>query len=178
VSGRNPKYQEFLQTLSDVTGLTGAAFARACGKAPTNMSSYLRGSKRVTQNTARSAIANLRDVWRVTPVLEVEPIPRPLTGLTTQPGIYVLYGSSGDVLYVGQATNLRTEVAQTLNRRVNFTLRRGPRISVKAHPRYREVAVRMTAYIVEPPKLRHNLEALLLRVYLNEAHNNKMGVFR
>ncbi|MBE3087968.1 MAG: hypothetical protein IMZ71_02470 [Chloroflexi bacterium] len=178
MAGRKPKYQEFLQTLSDVTGLTGAAFAKACGKQATNMSSYLRGAKRVSQSTARSAIANLRDSWPVEKVLEVEPIPKPLTKLTTQPGVYALYGSAGDVLYVGQATNLRAEVFQTLNRKVNFTLRRGPRISTKAHPKYKEVSVRMSAYVVGPPRLRHNLEALLLRFYLNEAHNNKMGNFR
>jgi len=178
VAGRKPKYQEFLLTLRDLTGLTGAAFAKACGKQATNMSSYLIGSKSVTQSTARSAITHLRDSWPVETVLEVQPIPKPLTGLTTRPGVYALYGSAGDVLYVGQATNLRTEVAQTLNRQVNFTLRRGPNISKKAHPKYKDVAVRLSAYIVEPAKLRHNLEALLLRVYLNEAHNNKMGSFR
>lgn len=178
MAGRKPKYQEFLQTLSDVTGLTGSAFAKACGKQATNMSSYLSGSKTVSQSTARSAITHLRDTWLVEAVLEVQPIPRPLSGLTTRPGVYALYGSSGNVLYVGQATNLRAELAQTLNRKVNFTLRRGPNISKKAHPRFKEVAVRMSAYVVEPPKLRHNLEALLLRVYLNEAHNNKMGSFR
>jgi len=178
MAGRKPKYQEFLQTLSDVTGLTGAAFAKTCGKQPTNMSSYLKGSKKVSQSTARSAITHLRDSWPVEKVLEVQPIPKPLTGLPTKPGVYALYGSAGDVLHVGQATNLRAEVSQTLNRRVNFTLRRGPTISKKARPKYKEIADRMSAYVVEPPKLRHNLEALLLRVYLNEAHNNKMGTFR
>lgn len=178
MAGRKPKYQEFLQTLSDVTGLTGAAFAKACGKQATNMSSYLNGSKKVSQSSARSAITHLRDSWPVQKVLEVQPIPKPLTGLTTKPGVYALYGSAGDVLYVGQAANLRAEVSQTLNRKVNFALRRGPTISKKAHPKYKEVAVRMSVYVVEPPKLRHNLEALLLRVYLNEAHNNKMGAFR
>jgi hypothetical protein len=178
MAGRKPKYQEFLQTLSDVTGLTGAAFAKACGKQATNMSSYLIGSKKVSQSTARSAITHLRDSWPVKKLLEADVIPKPLTGLTTDPGVYALYGSAGDVLYVGQATNLRAEVTQTLNRTVNFTLRRGPKISKKAHPKYKEVAVRMSAYIIEPPKLRHNLEALLLRIYLNEAHNNKMGSFR
>lgn len=178
MAGRKTKYREFLQTLKDMTGLTGAAFAKACGKQATNMSSYLSGTKKVSQTTARSAIAHLRDSWPVEKVLEVQPIPRPLTGLTTKPGVYALYGSAGDVLYVGQAKNLRAEVSQTLNRKVNFALRRGPTISKKAHPKYREVAVRMSAYVVEPPKLRHNLEALMLRIYLNEAHNNKMGSFR
>ncbi len=142
------------------------------------MSSYLNGSKKVSRGTARSAVAHLRDSWPIEKVLEVEPIPKPLTGLTTRPGVYALYGSSGDVLYVGQASNLRSEVSQTLNRKVNFALQRGPSISKKAHPKFKDIALRMSAYVVEPPRLRHNLEALLLRIYLNEAHNNKMGSFR
>ena len=178
MAGRRPKYQEFLNTLSDVTGLTGAAFAAACGKQATNMSSYLSGTKKATQSTARTAVSSLRDSWPVETVLEAQLIPTPLTKLTTKPGVYAFYGSSGDVLYVGQAKNLRAEVTQTLNRKVNFTLRRGPRISKKAHPRFKELAVRMSAYVVEPPNLRHNLEALLLRVFLNETHNNKVGSFR
>lgn len=179
MAGRRPKYQEFLNSLSDATGLTGSAFAHACGKQPANMSSYLKGAKKVTQQTASSAVYNLCNSWAVETVLESQPIPTPLSRLTTKPGVYALYGSSGDVLYVGQATNLRSEVSQTLNRRVNFTVRRGPHISRKTpRPRFKDLAVRMSAYIVESPRLRHNLEAILLRVFLNETHNNKVGSFR
>lgn len=178
MAGRKPKYQEFLQTLSDLTGLTGKRFARACGKQPTNMSSYLSGAKPVSRSTAKSAVAHLRNSWPVETILEAVPIPEPLTKLPTSPGVYALYGSSGDVLYVGQATNLRAELTQTLNRKVNFTLRRGSDISKKATPKFKEIATRMSAYVVESEALRHNIEAVLLRIFLNETHNNKTGKFR
>jgi hypothetical protein len=178
---RKTKYQEFLATLSEVTGLTGADFARACGKQRTNMDQYLSGKKRAGKATVVSTLAHLRGSWAVKTVQrvqEVEPIPTPLGKLPTDPGIYALYSSSGDVLYVGQATNLRAEVYQTLNRRVNFVVRRGPTITKKAYPKYKDLADRMSAYVVESPLLRHNLEALLLRVFLNQSHNNKMGSFK
>lgn len=178
MAGRKPKYQEFLNTLDDLTELTGAPFARACGKQPTNMSSYLSGAKPATRSTARSALAHLRDSWPVETLMEAAPIPERLTSLPMKPGVYALYGSSGGVLYVGQATDLRAELRQTLNRKVNFTLRRGPDISKKAKPTFKQLATRISAYVVEPPNLRHNLEAFLLRVFLNETHNNKTGKFR
>lgn len=176
--GRKPKYQEFLETLSQVTGLTGADFAKACGKQTSNMAQYLNGKKRPGLNTLKSAVTHLMDHWPVKPVLEVELIPKPLTQLPKEPGIYALYSSAGDVLYVGQAKNLRAEVSQTLNRKVNFAVRRGPKITERAHPKYKDLAVRMSAYIVQPLRLRHNLEAILLRIFLNNSHNNKMGDFR
>ena len=176
--GRNSRYQEFLITLSQVTGLSGAAFAKACGKQNTNMSQYIKGTKQPGLNTLKSALAHLRDNWPVTTLLEAEPIPRPLTKLPQDPGIYALYSSSGDVLYVGQAKKLRAEVAQTLNRNVNFAVRRGPTITKKAHPKYKGLAVLMSVYVVNSPRLRHNLEAVLLRVFLNDAHNDKMGTFK
>lgn len=177
--GRKSRYQEFLITLSQVTELEGAAFAKACGKQTTNMSQYVKGTKQPGLNTLKSALTHLRDHWPVKPLLEAEPIPKPLSSVLPQdPGIYALYSSSGDVLYVGQARKLRTEVHQTLNRKVNFAVRRGPTITKKARPKYKELAVLMSAYVVDSPRLRHNLEAILLRVFLNSAHNNKMGTFK
>jgi transcriptional regulator with XRE-family HTH domain len=176
--GRKSRYQEFLITLSQVTGLSGAAFAKACGKQNSNMSQYLKGTKQPGLNTLKSALTHLRDHWPVKAILEAEPIPKPLTKLPKAPGIYALYSSSGDVLYVGQAKNLRTEVNQTLNRKVNFAVRRGPQITKKARPKYKELAAMMSAYTVDSKRLKHNLEAILLRVFLNDAHNNKMGTFK
>lgn len=157
MGGRRRKYQEFLATLSEVTGLTGAAFANACGKQPTNMAQYLNGSKHPGKATVASAVSHLRDSWPLRQIIEVEPIPDPLTKLPTEPGIYALYSSAGDVLYLGQAKNLRAEVSQTLHRKVNFVVRRGPQITKKAYPKYKELAERMSAYVVEPPRFRHNL---------------------
>ncbi len=146
--GRKSKYREFLTTLSEVTGLTGAAFAHATGKKPQNMSQYLSGTKTPGKNTAIAAVRHLRETWAVSPVLELDPVPKPLTTLPTAGGIYALYGSSGETLYVGQATNLRAEISQTLNRKVNFPLRRGPNLSKKARPKFRDVTARLSTYEV------------------------------
>jgi hypothetical protein len=177
VAGRLPKYREFLHTLQDVLGLQGAALAKAIGKQHTNVSQYLSGTKKVGPETLKSALYRLGE-WRVDAIQEVRPILQTLSTLSTNPGIYVLYDSSGNVLYAGQATNLRSEIRQTLNRKTNFPVRMGPGLSKKGYPKYGAVAQYLSAYAVPSPRLRHNLEALLLRVFPNQSHNNKLGKFR
>ncbi len=115
--------------------------------------------------------------WQVTVVQEVKPVPKPLTVLPTTPGIYAIYDSSASLIYLGQALNLRAEVNQTLNRKTNFPVRRGPKLSEKARPKYKDLATFLSVYEVPSQRLRHNLEALLLRVFPNQSHNNKLGKF-
>jgi hypothetical protein len=176
--GRRSKYSEFLNTLMELTNLPPGQFATACGKKASNMSACLSDKKPPGKNTAASAVRHLRDTWDVVPILEIEPVPKPRTTLSTAPGVYALFTESGETLYVGQAANLRDEIGQTLNREVNFPLRRGPNLSKKAKPKFKDVVARVSVYEVRSPRLRHNLEALLLRVYANAAHNNKMGKFK
>jgi excinuclease UvrABC nuclease subunit len=109
------------------------------------------------------------------PTAEVEPISH-AKSLPTIPGIYPLYDSSGSVICVGQATNLKQEVVQALNRKMNFPVRQGPTLSKKAHPKYKMVATHISAYEVHSSRMRHNLEALLLRVFPNQSHNNKGAI--
>lgn len=178
VLGRRTKYSEFLNTLMELTALKPGEFAAACGKKSSNMSDYLSGKKRPGRETAASAVRHLRETWDVVPTLEIEPLPKPRTKISTAPGVYAFFSESGETLYVGQAANLQTEIGQTLNRAVNFPLRRGPNLSKKAKPKFKDVVARISAYEVRSARLRHNLEALLLRVYANAAHNNKMGKFK
>jgi hypothetical protein len=177
MAGRLPKYREFLATLGDILELQGAALAKALGKQPANLSQYQSGAKKVGPRTLRSGLYRLGE-WQVTVVQEVRPIPKPLTSLPTRPGIYALYDSSGTLLYAGQAANLRREIAQTLTRKTNFPVRLGPKLSAKSKPRYKVLASFLTAYEVPSDRLRHNLEALLLRMFPNQSHNNKLGTFR
>ncbi len=175
--GRRPKYPEFLSTLREILDLPDdRQFANAIGKQPTNVSQYLSGNKSVGKRTLKSAIHHIGE-WQVTVIQEVAPVPKPLTHLPAKPGIYALYDSSGSLIYLGQATSLRSEVAQTLNRAVNFPVRRGPKLSRKATPKYRALTHFLSAYEVPSHRLRHNLEALLLRVFPNQSHNNKLGKF-
>jgi hypothetical protein len=81
------------------------------------------------------------------------------------------------VLYVGQALNLRAEIGQTLGRETNFPVRLGPRLTKKAHRTYRSLTHFLSIYEVPSKRLRHNLEALLLRTFPNQSHNNKLGKF-
>lgn len=177
MAGRLPKYREFLHTLGDVLDLKGSAFAKAIGKQPTNVSQYMSGNKAVGRKTLASAVRHVGE-WHVNAIQEVKPVPKKLTDLPTTPGVYALYDSSASLIYLGQALNLRTEVRQTLNRKANFPVRRGPKLSLKAKPKYKELAIFLSAYEVPSARLRHNLEALLLRVFPNQSHNNKLGKFR
>lgn len=176
--GRSPHTVEFFRTLKELSGLERTAeFAEACGKQPQNVTAYLSGAKASGNAALRSSARHLFE-WTLEPVLELAPIPKPLSELPTAGGIYALYDSAGNALYVGQATNLRAEVAQTLNRSTNMIVRRGPDLSRKASPRYSDLATLMSAYVVPSPRFRHNLEALLLRVFPNQSHNNKLGEFQ
>jgi hypothetical protein len=177
VAGRRSKYREFLHTLGDVIGLQGAALANALGKESSNISQYLSGYKKVGPRTLRSAVYHLGE-WEVTAVLEVARVPENLSELPQSPGIYAFYDSSASILYVGQATQLRAEITSALNRNTNFPVRSGPQLQRKRKPRYKDVTKFISAYEVPSPRLRHNLEALLLRVFPNQSHNNKLGNFR
>jgi hypothetical protein len=157
--------------------LSGAEFARRIGKKTPNvhlyMSSKLVPGKKVLLSALRHAFE-----WDVKTVAEVQPIDEAAASLPTNPGVYCLYDSSGSVIYVGQATNLKQEVGQARQRKTNFPVRLGPKLSTKAHPKYKAVAEYLTAYEVRSTRMRHNLEALLLRAFPNQSHNNKMGRFR
>ncbi|MBI1807014.1 MAG: hypothetical protein HYR76_08200 [Ignavibacteria bacterium] len=175
--GRNTKYIEFLKILQEIMDADTPDFAKALDKQYTNVMQYLKGQKEPGKRVVQTAIRHLSE-WHVERVFEVETIPDPLTSIPQQPGIYALYDSAGNTLYAGQAKKLRVEIAQTLNRKVNFTIRVGPNLSKKANPKFKEVATRVSAYVVESNRLRHNLEALLLRVFPNHSHNNKRGNFK
>jgi excinuclease UvrABC nuclease subunit len=122
------------------------------------------------------AVAHLAE-WRVFPHAEVHPIPSSLTSIPATAGVYALYDSSRTAIYVGQTKNLRAELQQTLGRKSNFVVRSGPRLSEKNKPKYSDLARYYSAYEVPSARLRHNLEALLLRVFPNQSHNNKLGEF-
>ncbi len=176
--GRKGKYREFLHTLKEVTGLSTANLAKACGKKVTNLSQYLSGAKQPGKRAIASALRHMSE-WNVVAHAEVLPCPpSPWTSVPSAPGVYALYDSSRSVIYVGQASNLRAELQQTLGRKTNFPVRSGPTLSKKTHPTYRKLAAYFSVYEVPSARLRHNLEALLLRVFPNQAHNNKLGKFR
>ena len=100
-----------------------------------------------------------------------------IEGLPTGPGVYLFKSRSGRVLYIGKAANLQTEIRQTLRRNIPEPVRFGPDL-VKSHPRLSTLATHVSCYAVPSARVRHNLEALLLRVIPNQTHNRNVGKFR
>lgn len=176
--GRKSRNVEFLNTLKSVFRYSSvSSFAKACGKKTPNMSSYLTGSLRPGESVLRTSVTHLSE-WSVRPLMELEHIPENLNELPTDPGIYVLFNSASQILYLGKAANLRTEVRQTLNRTVPVSIRFAPHLNKKTHPRLKKLATHLSLYAVPSSRLRHNLEALLLRVVANQSYNQNFGNFR
>ena len=176
--GRKSREVEFLKMLREVLDLKGPALAKKIGKQASNVHGYLAGTTILRKKALGSAMRHAYE-WEVTPVVEVKPVADHAKGLPQTPGVYCLYDSSGSVIYVGQATNLKQEVAQALHRKMNFPVRLGsPKLSVKERRKYNAVAEYLSAYSVPSPRMRHNLEALLLRAFPNQSHNNKIGNFK
>jgi hypothetical protein len=48
----------------------------------------------------------------------------------------------------------------------------------KARPKYKDLVTYLSAYEVPSKRLRHNLEALLLRILPNQLHNIRLGNFQ
>jgi hypothetical protein len=176
--GRRDKRTEFFRLLAEIleSDQSYPQFARRIGKEVSNVHTYYNGNMVPGLRFLGSAMRYAYE-WDVRPILEVEPLSE-IKWLTTEPGVYCLYDSSGSVIYVGQATNLKQEVGQALQRKMNFPVRLGPKLSKKEHPKFKIVTTHLSAYGVASPRMRHNLEAFLLRTFPNQSHNNKMGNFK
>jgi transcriptional regulator with XRE-family HTH domain len=175
IRGRASKYVEFFRTFKDLTGLNQRQFAVVIGKRPANVSRYLSGKLNPGKRVARSAVDHFAE-WSVIPHLEVQAVREKLSTIPAVPGVYILYGSGGEVLYIGKATSLSGEIRQTLRRRIPLGLRFGPKLK-KSQPVLRDIVARISAYEVQSPRLRHNLEAFLLRAIPNQTHNSNIGKF-
>ncbi len=172
--GRRATAVEFFNKLYDISGCrTQNEFARACGKKQANVASYLSGAKVPGDKVLASAARHLFE-WDIQGDLEVEPVPKNLNGLPDDPGIYVLYDSGGNVLYLGKATSFRTEVRQALGRHIPGGIRLGPKLK-KTRPLLKDLATHLSLYRIGSARARHNIEALLLRVFVNQTHNSNIG---
>jgi hypothetical protein len=177
---RQHKNVEFLQTLYGLMESNQSDFAKACGKKASNMNRYLSGQFQPGKKVLASCLKNLfetRFEWSVQPIMEIERVPENLNSLPDTSGLYILYDSAGNVLYVGKATNFRTEVRQTLGRRIPVGLRFGSKLN-KERPYLRDVAKRLSLYGVESERVRHNLEVMFLRAIANQTYNSNIGRFK
>lgn len=176
-AGRKPTGVEYFRTLRRLSGCrTDDEFARACDKKPANISAYLNGGKVPGDAAILSATAHLFE-WCVRPVQEMALVPKKLSTLPLTGGIYVLYDSAGNALYIGKATNLRAEVQQRLGKSVNASLRFGPTLN-KSRPKYKALVTCLSIYTVPSTRMRHNLEALLQRIIPNQLRNANVGAFK
>lgn len=91
-------------------------------------------------------------------------------------GLYGFYDSAGRVLYVGKtANNLWVEIRQRLKARVHRHIglpekQRGVVIG--------QMATYLSAYAVYQPQAVHNLEALVIRMMVNDHANTNLGHFK
>ena len=171
--GRQSSHVEFLNILWKMSAKTKGEFAKACGKTPGNMGNYLSGKLQPGMRVLQSALRHQRE-WDVSTIQEIQEIPKNLNSLPATPGIYVIYDSGGNVLYIGKATSMRAEVRQTLGRAIPVPIRFGPTLK-KAHLKIRQLAKYLSLYRVPSSRMRHNLEVLLLRIFANQTHNTNIG---
>ena len=178
------KKQNFLQYLWEnqnkwlITEIkTKRAFAKACGKGENHMNQYLNDEVEPGEKVLLDCIKNLFEC-RVAALMEMEEIPKDLKTLSlpSEPGVYVLYDSSGNVLYVGKTENFERRVKETLvNKETQVEMQIGKKTKKKL--KMRDLATNLSLYKIDSETVRHNLEALLLRVLINQTHNKKVGEF-
>ena len=156
--------------------LLNATASRIFNKPPGENTRLGKKTKKLRTGVLDSANSNLFGE-EIKPLREVEPVPEERNDLPRSGGVYILYDSAGNVLYVGKATSFRTQVWNTLGRKIPVGMRFGPNMS-KSRPTIWELATYMSLYEIENSRLRHNIEALLIRVFINQTHNSNIGKFK
>lgn len=173
--GRQPTEVEFLRKLKKLSGTrTRAEFAQKCGRQPQNIGNYLNGNQIPGDGVLHDCLQHLYG-WEIEPLTEMSEIPRQ-RDLPKSPGIYILYDSGSHVLYVGKAKDFSLEVPQTLNTLL-IPIRCNPHLQWSYKP-IGELAMHLSLYKIENVRLRHNIEALLLRVFSSHTYNSRIGHFR
>ncbi|HTB63103.1 MAG TPA: GIY-YIG nuclease family protein [Opitutales bacterium] len=173
--GRPKKYVEFLKILKDVTSTTNTQLAKLTGKPYTNIRDYFEGDKTPQRGAIKSAVKHLAE-WSIVEdkvMLEL----KNKSEISEHPGIFFVYDSSGNCVYIGQAKNLKVEVSARLNaKKLRHGIWRNSQLKKVRYP-IAKVAAFITTYRVDSRRLRHNLEALFLRTVINQTQNSKLGKF-
>lgn len=109
--------------------------------------------------------------------LQHKPEERRMKQLPKSGGVYILYDSAGNVLYIGQATNFEERLRNTFSREIPVGMRLGTGLQ-KSKPKIGSLVRYISLYQIDNKNLRHNIEALLLRVFVNQTHNKNIGKFK
>ena len=163
---------DVFQLLIRNSGLCASAFAKRSKVQASNMSLY---KKRIGPRALLRACENYYG-WPVWPLQEITEFNGDFATVPTTAGIYVFYDSSGNVIYLGKAKNLRSEVRQTYKRRSTFHIRSGPNMK-KVHCTFGSMTKCLSLYRIDNARIRKNFEAFLLRVFPNQSHNHNLGKF-
>ena len=195
--------ETFLAKLQDLLRIhTQRRFSDMCNKREQNMSGYLKKDPsramledcllnatlasvfksipdertefgRKVRRARNDVVSNLLQ-QELEPLHEVEPIPPRPQDLPDSGGVYILYDSAANVLYIGKATSFRTEVWQTLRRRIPVGMRFGPSMR-ETKPVFADLAYRMSLYRIDNDRLRHVIEGFLIGIFVNQTHNRRIG---
>ena len=165
---RQPANVEFIQKLKALSGhRTNSSFAAACGKQLSNINSYLTNATVPGEKVLKDCLESLFG-WQVKVISEIKPLQKPHSKMTDEPGIYALYDHNFELLYIGQATNLRNEVSQTLNRAIPGLVEH----KIKSRVHY------CSLYAIKNTKVRHNIETLLIRILGHQTYNTNVEKFK
>jgi hypothetical protein len=154
-------------------------FCRRTGILAPNLTAYLNATKAVSwQRLERATEQIFGEPPAFVPIAEGHDLRSgpSLTFLPTYGGLYGLFDSAMRLLYFGKATNLRAEVRQTLRRKVGEVK---PWTGAR-NLTFREVAVFVSAYEIKRGDIdfRHDVEALGLRLFVNNTYNRNHGGFK
>lgn len=179
--GRKSKSVEHLETLIEWAG--GAKqFETLTEIRVGDQNHYLSGAKRVSMNRLRRAAEQVFGTPPAfVPVVERQALPTNLATLPTalkgSPGVYALFSSSGSLLYFGKASDLLTEIKQTLGRPTPAVLVNG---TAKEVYTFRDLSSYYSAYHVlrGDKDFRHDLESLAIRCVRRDTLNGVGGHFK
>jgi len=177
--GRKRATVEYLEKLVEFADGT-AEFCRRTGIRPSNLRAYLEAQKSVSWKRLRRAS---EQVFGEPPAFvsvveghDLRSTPN-VSFLPTGPGLYGLFDSAMRLVYLGKATNLRTEVKQTLGRGIGGKIR--PWTGAR-NLKYRQVSAFISAYEIRrgDPDFRHDIEAFGLRLFVNNTFNTNGASFK
>ena len=127
--------------------LLNAAIWRIFDSPPSVNTRLGKKVKSLREGVMESAISNLFG-QEIRTFREVEPIPEARKDLPISGGVYILYDSAGNVLYIGKAKSFRAEVWQTLDREIPVGMRFGPNMR-KSKPTIWNLASYMSLYEIK-----------------------------
>jgi hypothetical protein len=177
--GRRRASVEYLDRLVEFAG-GRRQFCRLTGIRQPNLTAYLNASKAISWKRLRSATSQVfGEPPAFVPIVEGHNLNYSsslATALPRDAGLYALFDSAMRLIYYGKAANLRVEVQQTLRRRVGEVRP----WTGKRNLIFREISTYLSAYTIArgDAVFRHDVEALGLRLLVNNTFNRNGAKFR